>query len=197
MDHSGKGSKFRRVLPFALAGVGVYAVVAYGSSMFNSTPTRLVAQRVAPAEQVVATSDQAAAVPAGPVQVPGQAPVSGALGQVGQIGQDVLPADAAAVTRNLNNATTTTVIPSGVGSAPASSAPATATSSTPSQPAGLLGGIPIVNNLPAAGALNNLPVQNLTGSGLLPTNTLKNIGGLGGVQLPQVNGQSLGGGLLP
>jgi hypothetical protein len=198
MDQSGKGSRFRRVLPFALAGVGVYAIVAYGSSMFNSAPTHLVAQRVTPADQMVSTADP---LPAGPVQVPGQSPVTGAVSQVGTIGRDVLPGDAAAVTRNLNNNATTTVIPSSSGAA-AGTAPAAGTGPTATQPGGLLSGIPVVGSLPVAGAVNNLPLQNITGSGVLPTSAgsgspLKNIAGLGGVQTPMVNGLPLGGGLLP
>jgi hypothetical protein len=202
MDQSGKGSRFRRVLPFALAGVGVYAVVAYGSSMFNSAPTHLVAQRVTPADQMIAAADPVPA--AAPVQLPGQSPVTGAVGQVGSVGRDVLPGDAAAVTRNLNNNATTTVIPSS--STQSSSTPATSTSTNPAAtpPSGLLSGIPVVSSLPVAGAVNNLPLQNITGSGVLPTSTgsgsgsaLKNIAGLGGVQTPMVNGLPLGGGLIP
>lgn len=201
MDQSGKGSRFRRVLPFALAGVGVYAVVAYGSSMFNSAPTHLVAQRVAPADQMVAAGDPLPA--AAPVQVPGQSPVTTAVGQAGQLGNDVLPGDAANVTRNLNNNTSTTVIPSS-GSGSSASTPAAGASSSSNPSNGLLSGIPVVSSLPLAGAVNNLPLQNITGSGVLPTNptsgtssALKNIAGVGGVQLPQVNGQQLGGGLIP
>jgi hypothetical protein len=200
MDQSGKGSRFRRVLPFALAGVAVYAVVAYGSSMFNSGPTHLVAQRVTPADQMIAAADPVPA--AAPVQVPGQSPVTGAVSQVGSVGRDVLPGDAAAVTRNLNNNATTTVIPSS--STPSSSTPATSTSPAAAPSNGLLSGIPVVSSLPVAGAVNNLPLQNITGSGVLPTSTgsgsgsaLKNIAGLGGVQTPMVNGLPLGGGLLP
>jgi hypothetical protein len=201
MDQSGKGSRFRRVLPFALAGVGVYAIVAYGSSMFNSGPTRLVAQRVTPADQMIAAADPVPA--AAPVQLPGQSPVTGAVSQVGSVGRDVLPGDAAAVTRNLNNNATTTVIPSS--STPSSSTPATSTNPAAATPApGLLSGIPVVSSLPVAGAVNNLPLQNITGSGVLPTSTgsgsgsaLKNIAGLGGVQTPMVNGLPLGGGLIP
>jgi hypothetical protein len=202
MDQSGKGSRFRRVLPFALAGVGVYAAVAYGSSMFNSAPTRLMAQSVTPAAQTIAADPVAPA----PAQVPGQSPVTAAVGQVGQAGSDMLPTDAAAATRNLDNGTAATVIPSSA-SAPGVSTPASGTSTSASSPgsaSGLLGGLPVVGSLPVAGAMNNLPLQNVTGSGVLPANAtsapgsaLKNIGGLGGVQLPQVNGTPLGGGLLP
>lgn len=199
MDQSGKGSRFRRVLPFALAGVGVYAVVAYGSSMFNAAPTHLVAQRVAPADQMIAAADPLPA--AAPVQLAGQSPIASAIGQAGQAGSDVLPGDAAAVTRNLNNNATTTAIPSSASSS-GSSAPAAGVNPAPAPPNGLLGGLPVVGSLPAAGTVSNLPLQNVTGSGVLPSGTsggsaLKNIGGLGGVQLPQVNGQSLGGGLIP
>ncbi len=195
MDQSGKASRFRRVLPFALAGVGVYAAVAYGSSMFSSAPTHLVAQRANPTEQAIAAADPLPA--SAPVQLPGQAPVSGAVAQVGTLGRDVLPGDAAAVTRNLNNAATTNVIPS---TTPASQTPATGTNPAVSQPSGLLSGLPVVGSLPVVNSLNNLPLQNVTGSGVLPTGSgsaLKNIAGLGGATLPAVNGAPLGGGLLP
>jgi hypothetical protein len=195
MDQSGKGSRFRRVLPFALAGVGVYAAVAYGSSMFNSVPAHLVAQRVTPADQTIAAADPVPA--AAPVQVPGQSPVTTAVGQVGQTGGDTLPTDAAAAARNLNDNTTGTVIPSSGGSSSGASTPAGGTSTLPAP----VNGLPLVSSLPVGGAVNNLPLQNITGSGVLPTSgagsALKNLGGLGGVQLPQVNGQQLGGGLLP
>ncbi len=195
MVQSGKASRFRRVLPFALAGVGVYSAVAYGSSMFSSAPTHLVAQRANPTEQAIAAADPLPA--SAPVQLPGQALVGGAVGQVGTVGRDVLPGDAAAVTRNLNNATTTSVIPSS--STPAGSTPATSTNPAASQPSGLLSGLPLVGSLPVVNSLNNLPLQNVTGSGALPTGSggaLKNIAGLGGATLPSVNGTPLGG-LLP
>ena len=201
----GKGSRLRRVLPFALAGVGVYAAVAYGTAMFNSAPTHLVAQRVIPADQTIAAADPLPAnpLPAGPVQVPGQAPISGTVGRVGTVGRDVLPADAAGVTRNLNNATTTAVVPSGSGAA-----------STNPAAAGPLGSVPVVNNLPLVSALNNVPLQNVTGSGVTQplsgltgsatggsgasAQPLKNLApGLAGVSLPQVNGTSPLGSLLP
>lgn len=202
MDQSGLGSRFRRVLPFALAGVGIYAVVAYGTSMFSSAPTHLVAQRVAPADQMIASGDPLPA--AAPVQLPGQAPVTSAVGQLGQVGQvggDMLPGDAAAVTRNLNNSAASAVVPSSASTSGASTpAVGAIAGAAAAQPNGLLGGLPVVGSLPVAGAVNNLPLQNITGSGVLPTNptsALKNIAGVGGVQLPQVNGQSLGGGLIP
>ena len=193
MAQSGRGSRFRRVLPFAVVGVGVYAAVAYGSSMFNSAPTHLVAQRVTPADQTIAAAT-------GPA--PAAAPVSSAVGQLGQVGSDSLPTDASAVAHNLNSDATSTVIPSTTsGSSSGASKPATGTSALPTTAAsGLLGSLPLVSNLPAAGAVNNLPLQNITGSGVLPTNgtgALKNVAGLGGASLPEVNGTPLGGGLLP
>ncbi|KAG0208711.1 hypothetical protein BGX28_000409 [Mortierella sp. GBA30] len=82
--------------------------------------------------------------------------------------------------------------------------PAGAVADGGSQPNSLLSAIPVVSNLPVASAMNNLPLQSISRSGVLPTSTksgsgsaLKNIGGLGGVQLPQDNGQTLGSGLIP
>jgi hypothetical protein len=206
MDQTcGKGSRLRRVLPFALAGVGVYAAVAYGSAMFGGAPAHLVAQKVIPADQMIVANDPLPA--AAPVQMPGQSPVTGAVGQVQTVGRDVLP-DAAAVTRNLNNSTTTTVIPSSATAAGSTPASSTAPASGP------LSSVPIVNNLPVVSALNNVPLQNVTGSGITQPlsgltgsatggsganpQPLKNLApGLAGVSLPQVNGATPLGGLLP
>jgi hypothetical protein len=102
MDLSGKGSRSRRILPIALAGVGVYAAVAYGRTMIDSAPANQAAQRVASTDPVVGASE-----PAATAQVPGRSPVGGALQQVGAAGRDVLPGDATAVMPNLNSAAAT------------------------------------------------------------------------------------------
>jgi hypothetical protein len=190
MDQSsGKGWRLRRVLPFALGGVGLYAAIAYGSAVLDG-PTHLVAQRVVPADQVVSPADP---LPAGaPVQVPGQPPVSGAIGQVPAAVHDVLPADAGSVAGSLNNGTST--MPAPAGNVPFSSG-GTALMGTPQQssPIGnLAGSVPVVNalNLPVAGSAGGSSAGTS-----LPVST-KNIAGLGGATLPSVNGTPLGG-LLP
>ncbi len=185
MDQTcGKGSRLRRALPFALAGVGVYAVVAYGSAMFNGTPAHLVSERLTPANQVISSADPLPA--SAPVQLPSQAPLGHAAGQVQSAGRDVLPGDAASVTRSLNSATT--------GALPSGSASSATTGTNPTAPPGGLNSL--LNNIPITNVAN-LPLTSpagLTGSSL-PVST-KNIAGLGGAQLPTLNGTPLGG-LLP
>src|SRR5258708_21296842 len=89
MDQSQIGSRFRRVAPFALAGVGVYAVIAYGSSMLTGPSDHLLVQRATTADQVAAASGAAAG--SAPAQAPGPAPAAGAGGQGGTVGPAVRP----------------------------------------------------------------------------------------------------------
>src|SRR5262249_10143637 len=119
MDQSGKGSRFRRVLPFALAGVGAYAALALGSSTVITAPTPTLAPRRTPAAQTVRAAD--------PLPV---------AGTVGQVGRDVLPGDAAAATGSLSDPTSALA-----GSTAASTNPG------PVQPGGLPSGIPVVDSL--------------------------------------------------
>jgi hypothetical protein len=198
-----KGSRSRRILPYALAGVGMYAAIAYGSALFTSAPTQLTARPIAPADQMISA---AAPLPAAPVQLPAQNPVTGTIGQVQSVGHDVLPVDPAAAARSLSSATTSTVIPGSASGAPVGSAG--------SGPASPLSGVPVVNNLPVLSSLSNVPLQNVTGSVTQPlsgltggsaggaqassSQPLKNmLPGVAGLSLPQVNGTTPLSGLLP
>jgi hypothetical protein len=141
MDHNcGKVFRYRRVLPFGLAGIGACAAIAYASAVVSSAPVGLATHRVS-ADQQSVTSSAPAAVP-----VLGQVPV-GTLPVVGGP-QPAVPGVASVPALPTNQAAPALPAAPSLPAATGSGVPATA-----------LGGLPVPN-------LANLPLtfQNPTGA---------------------------------
>jgi hypothetical protein len=203
MDQSrGVGSKFRRVLPFGLAALGVYAVVAYGSAMFSSPKSQLVAQNSAlPAQQAVTAAQQ---LPSSlPAQVPNQisqvaqpATSLPAVSKAQSVAHDTLPSNASSPVDNLQTAAQPAASQSSSNSSQSATGGLPAVGGLSNVPSTLLQNIPLsqVGGLPvtspnsvsgATGALKGLPVST------------DHLAGLGGVTLPNMSGSLPGGLALP